>query len=461
MMRMMVRRLIFAVVVCTCLAACDNKNDPEVPDPGNPSGEIQVAPGDRLGWTQPAPDAGDISTLQFALYVDGTRTTVGSATCARAGADFECSALLPPLSPGSHTLELASFVVDGSVTAESPRSPALRVVAVAVRSASTSTSLSVVTAEQSQLNLSLVTDQLRLPSDLVFPPDGSILIAERGGTVRAVRDGRLAGGASLDLSADVELPAGGLLALAIDPKFDESGLLYALYAASSPRDGIEFVVARFRQVGDVFGERAVLLDRTPASPDGASGALRIGPDGKIYVALDSSSDMQLAGSFAAYNGKVLRLNLDATTPDDQPDHTPIFSFDHPQPNAFDWQPATGTMWVVDRLGSDAGRLSAVTKDVKQNRARLRTAYALPAGTGATAAAFYRGELIPIFKGNLFVAAEAGRELMRMRFDATDPSKIVSVERLLEDQIGPVRVVAEGRDGALYIGTDTSLYRLAP
>ena len=193
-MRMMVRRLIFAVVVCACFAACD-KNDPEVPDPGNPSGEIQVAPGDRLGWTQPAPDAADINTLQFALYVDGARTTLASATCARAGADFECSAALPALSPGSHTLELASFVVDGSVTAESPRSPALRVVAVAVRgAASMSTSLAVVTAEQSQLTLSLVTDQLRLPSDLVFPPDGSILIAERGGTVRAVRDGRLAAG---------------------------------------------------------------------------------------------------------------------------------------------------------------------------------------------------------------------------------------------------------------------------
>ena len=460
-MRMMVRGLLFVVVVCSVFAACDSKNDPEVPDPGNPSGQIQVAPGDRLAWTQPSPDTADISTLQFALYVDGSRTTLANPSCARAGAEFECSAVLPALTPGAHTLELASFVVDGSVTAESPRSPALRVVAVAVRStASTSTSLSVVTAEQSPLTLSLVTDQLQLPSDLVFLPDATILIAERSGTVHAVRDGRLAG-AALDLSAEVQLPDGGLLALAIDPKFDESGLLYVLYAAAGPRDSSEFIVARFRQVGDTFAERAVLLDRTPASPAGASGALRIGPDDKIYVALDSSSDMQIAGSFAAYNGKVLRLNLDATTPDDQPDHTPIFSLDHPQPNALDWQPATGTMWVIDRLASDAGRLSAASKDAKRNRVGVRTAYALPPGTGATAASFYRGDLIPMFKGNLFVAAEAGRELMRMRFDAADPSKVVSVERLLKDQIGPVRVVAEGRDGALYIATDTSLYRLAP
>ena len=68
----------------------------------------------------------------------------------------------------------------------------------------------------------------------------------------------------------------------------------------------------------VFAERAVLLDRTKASVTAPSGALRIGPDGKLYVAFDSASDSRIAGSFATYNGKVLRFNTDATTPDDQP-----------------------------------------------------------------------------------------------------------------------------------------------
>jgi glucose/arabinose dehydrogenase len=119
------------------------------------------------------------------------------------------------------------------------------------------------------------------------------------------------------------------------------------------------------------------------------------------------------------------------------------------------------LWVVDRLGGDAGRLSAVVKDSAQSRAAFRTSYALPAGTGATSAAFHSGDLMPIFKGNLFIAAEMGRQLIRLRFDPDNASKIASVERLLTDQIGGVRVVSEAPDGSLYIATENVLYRLAP
>lgn len=205
----------------------------------------------------------------------------------------------------------------------------------------------------------------------------------------------------------------------------------------------------------------MLLDRTRASSNGATGALRIGPDGKLYVALDSDADGRVAASFATYNGKVLRFNTDATTPDDQPGSNPIYSLEHPQPIALDWQPATGTLWVIDRVGAGAGRLSAVSREVPQSRVTSRTSYALPAGTGAASAAFYRGSMMPIFKDNLFIAAEMGRQLIRLRFDPENASKIVSVERLLHDQIGAVRVVAEAADGALYIATESALYRLAP
>jgi aldose sugar dehydrogenase len=453
-----VGRFALVLVVCVCVAGC-NKKDPETPDP---SGDAQVSPGDRLGWTQPASDTADVASLQFALYVDGTRMTLAGSTCAVTGEAFECSAVLPTLTAGTHTLQLAAFVTEGSVTAESTRSASLRVNVVARAATSSSTaSLPVMPVEQVPLRLSLVTEGLSLPSDLAFTSDGTILVAERGGTVRLIRNGLVTDEVALDLSSEVVLPEGGLLAMALDPDFDENGLMYVLYAAAAPREGQEFTLARFRVVNDVLADRAVLLDRTPASPSAASGALRIGPDGKLYVALDSSSDARVAGSFATYNGKVLRFNTDATTPADQEGHTPVFSLDHPQPQAIDWQPPSGHLWVVDRVGADAGRLSVVTNDAKQKRAAFRTSYALPAGTGASSAAFYRGALMPFFKDNLFVAAGVGRELIRLRFDPDNASRIISVERFLKDQIGAVRVVAEGRDGALYVATESALYRLAP
>jgi glucose/arabinose dehydrogenase len=454
------RNIVLIVLACLCVTGCKRK-EPETPDPGNPAGEVRVSPGDRLGWTQQAADTTELAGYQFALYVDGARTTLTGVNCTRAGNAFECSAVLPFLPPGTHNLELAAFVVDGALTAESARSAPLRVIAGSTTSSFSAPSVALITAEQVRLNLIPVAEGLHLPSDLAFTRDGSVFIAERGGTVRVMRDGVLVDAAALDLSLEIGRADGGLLAIALDPAFDENGFMYALYAVDAPRNGLEFTLARFRYLDGAFAERAVLLDRTKASVAGPSGALRIGPDQKLYVAFDSASDTRIAGSFATYNGKVLRFNTDATTPDDQPASNPIFSLEHPQPLALDWQPESRTLWVVDRVGVDAGRLSAVVKDRSQSRAAFRTSYALPAGTGATSAAFYRGSLMPIFQGNLFIAAEMGRQLIRLRFDPDNASKIVSVERMLIDQIGGVRVVSEAPDGSLYVATESVLYRLAP
>lgn len=476
-MQMMLRRLLL-VFACLTIAACGGKDPtpaptptptptptPPAPDPGDPAGTVRVSGGERLGWSQQAANATEVARIQYALYIDNARVGLSGATCGGAsGSDgFDCSAPLPMLTAGAHTLELAAFFPNPQGVVESGRSAPLRVIMNGLTGPiPSSTSTQVTTAEGVKLTLDRITDGLYVPSDIAFGADGAIFVAERGGTVRTIRQGALLPDPALDLSGEVRLPQGGLLAIALDPKFDETGFMYALYAVGAPRGGLEFMLARFRSVEDTFGERAILLDRIAASPSGASGALRVGPDGKLYVALDNAADSRRAGSFATYNGKVLRLNADATTPDDQPGSTPIYSLDHPQPKALDWQPVSGELWVVDGVEPSAGRLSAVTAgDPDQRRAAFRTAYTLPEGTGATSAAFYRGSLMSMFQGNLFIAAATGRQLIRLQFDPAVPTRVTSVDRLLKDEMGPVRVVSEGPDGALYLASDTALYRLRP
>jgi glucose/arabinose dehydrogenase len=377
-------------------------------------------------------------------------------------AGFDCAALLPGLTVGSHTIELAAFVDDGGVL-ESARSSPLRVALQGLTlSGGAQIDPRVVTVDQLQLELGLVTEGLALPTDLAFAPDGSILVAERGGTVRVIRHGALLPRAALDMSADVSLPEGGLLALALDPAFAESRLVYTLAATRSRSRDLAFTLSRYRDVADTFGERAVLLDRVPVSPDGASGALRVGPDGKLYVALSDAASGRAAANMGSFNGKVLRLNADGTTPDDQAGATPIYALDHPLPHGLDWQPASGEMWVADAVEPTSGRLTAVgAENVKQRRGVARVQYALPPGTGVASVAFYKGRLVSAFRDNLFVAAETARNLIRLRFDPQSPERIVSAERLLQDQIGAVRVVSVGPDEALYVGNETALFRIAP
>jgi glucose/arabinose dehydrogenase len=181
----------------------------------------------------------------------------------------------------------------------------------------------------------------------------------------------------------------------------------------------------------------------------------------LFVAIDGTEDARQAANLGSYNGKVLRLNVDATTPDDQPNVSPIYSADHPNPVAMDWQPGSGALWVVEAADASSGRLTIVQPPQEGARSRFeqRITYTLPQGTGPSSAVFYRGDRIPGFQGNLFIAAEGARELIRLRFDSVGFGRLPSAERLLTDQIGSIHVVGEGRDGALYLATDTSLFRL--
>jgi glucose/arabinose dehydrogenase len=458
--------MVLAASWCALAIACGGDKTPAPPSTGGGSSstdEIELRAGARLGWSQPAATASELGAFQYAVYVDGSRSVLGGVSCAAVSADagFECSAPLPSLSIGSHTLELASFIVDGIVL-ESARSSALRVALRALTlTGSAPVDLHVVTSEKLSLTLQLLAEGLTLPMDLAFAPDGAILVAERTGTVRVVRDGALLPRAALDMSADVSLPEGGLLAITLDPDFASTRLVYTL-AAGSSRGRDAFMLARYRDVSDTFGERAVLLDGVPAPNRAASGALRIGPDRKLYVALGDTVGGQAAGNMGSFNGKVLRLNTNATTPDDQAAFSPIYAAGHPLPRALDWQPGNGEMWVLDAVEPSGGRLTALrTENIRQQRGIALAKYDLPAGMNAGSAAFHDGRLVAAFRNNLFVAAEAARYLIRLRFDPKSPERIVSTEWLLHDQIGAVRVVAMGPDGALYICNDNSLFRLAP
>ncbi len=207
---------------------------------------------------------------------------------------------------------------------------------------------------------------------------------------------------------------------------------------------------------------STLLAGIPASSDRAAAALRFGPDGKLYAAFDDGGDERAPGDVASFNGKVLRLNPDGTTPANQAGATPVLGSGFRFPRALGWSPGGGVLWVCDAGTDGSERLTPVVVVEKQpHRAQLRTSYRLPVPFGIGGATVYAASGAREFGGNLFVGADSGRYLLRMRFDPADPLTVVSTERLLEDRVGGIRAVTVGADGAIYFSTANSLGRLVP
>jgi glucose/arabinose dehydrogenase len=448
-----------AVGLCTLLAGCGGSSKPP-DDGGRPPGDDSSITGtERLGWDQRANSNEELASYQFYAYVDDTRQSLTDVSCGAlvATGSAPCSARLPPMTAGPHTLALAA---SGSTGLESARSEPLQVVVRTTGSLVFSDSAAGTTPVAAGVSggrkvLRTIAAGLLEPTDLAATPDGRVLVAERHGTVRMIESGHIAGRSALSLD-DVSTEAGGgLLGLALDPDFPRTRLVYAVYTAPTG-----FRVARFREVGGLLGERAVLLDGVARSANPAA-AVRFGPDGKLYVAFDDHGDASTAGDLGTYSGKVLRLNADGTVPGDQSGLTPVFVPDVRQARALDWAPQGGALWIAEGAAPGSGVLDAVAEDGPGRRGRIGTRYALPDGHVPSSAAFYAGALMPEWTGDLLVALPEVAQVVRLRFDRADGTRVVSTEVVLNDEAGRIRALTAGPGGELYFANDNMLLALVP
>jgi glucose/arabinose dehydrogenase len=465
-----VHRLLL-VLGCLAAIACDSRTTPAPPVVNPPATGETITGSERIGWDQRAGDVVELAATSYVIYVDGVRTPLTEVTCGNSptAAGFACSGRLPPMSAGAHTLQLASTVVDGSPF-ESDRSAALNVTvrpltagdlrppAGAEQRAASMTAGPIVTSSGIRLHLETIAEGFDQPSDLAFMPDGRLLVAERGGTIRVVdRDPARTPGAAAAGEPALSLDEAGttLLALAVDPQFTRTRFVFALYAVPARSGEPSFTIARFRESGGTLADRAVVLDGVRAGSPLPNGSLRFGPDGKLYAAFDDGGEARSRNDLAALNGKVVRLNPDGTTPRDQAAASPVYAEGYAAPAGFDWNLRTAppTLWVADREGRLLRAVVADATRAGEKRGALQRAFALPRGSTPSAVAFYSNALIPSLAGSLLVAsAEAGSLL------AVSGRQLVT---LLPDNTAAIHAVAVGLDGAIYFANASAIGRLVP
>jgi quinoprotein glucose dehydrogenase len=456
MIRQRLVALAVGFVVAAASACGGSKAPPGSSDPGS-TGE-RISGSERLGWSQAASSSSELATFGYLAYVDNNRNVLSGVSCTPSGSGFDCSSRMPTMTPGAHTIQLASYSLATNV--ESARSAPIQVNVVPATAGAESSnavrSQTQTTADGIRLRADAITDVIDTPTAIAFTKDGRMIVGARRGSIYIVSAADSEPSPTGSMSSAIELPdvyltspsTGGLLDIALDPDFQRNRFAYVLYTTQHADGTPQFTIARFREAGGRFGERATVMTGVGAALERPAGSIDFGRDGKLYAAFDAGGILALRGGNASYNGKVLRLNADGTTPDDQPSPTPILAGEYRSPRGLDWHPVTGAMWIADAASSRVEELR-----VKQARIPL------PAGTGASSIAFYRGDLIAPFQGNLLVAAGESRALLRLRFDRRESTRLLATERLFDEIAGAVTTVAVGPDGAIYFGSDRGLFRI--
>ncbi|WP_127478019.1 PQQ-dependent sugar dehydrogenase [Sulfurivermis fontis] len=344
---------------------------------------------------------------------------------------------------------------------------------------------------QQRFRVETVVDGLEHPWSLAFLPDGTLLVSERPGRLRVVRDGRLLPQAVSGLPQIAARGQGGLLDVVPHPQFASNDLIYFSYAAAG-EGGYTTRVARGRFDGGrlALADVQVLFEALPRSRRTHHFGSRLVFDraGFLYITVGDRGDMDRAQQLDDHAGSVLRLHDDGRIPADNPflgrkDVRPeIYSYGHRNPQGMTLHPDTGAVWLHEHGARGGDEINIVHPGLNYGWPVITHGVDytyLPIGIGThkegmeqplyhwtpsiapSGMAFYSGDAFPRWRGNLFVGALAGEHLARLTLDG---EKVVAEERLLTTLGRRIRDVRQGPDGRLWLLTDHDsgqLLRLEP
>ncbi len=345
-----------------------------------------------------------------------------------------------------------------------------------------------------------VADGFEIPWSIAFLPGGDMLVTEKVGRLRIIRDGRLLPDAVPGVPEVLVRGQGGLMDVVPHPDFASNRIIYLSYSKfveGLGRSGTT-VVAR----GTFENDRFTLMDEIfQAVSEGSSHyGCRLAFDSEGYLYL-SVGDRQVPprGDLAAHpaqdisnhHGVIIRLNDDGSVPDDNPfvgqagARPEIWSYGHRNPQGLVIHPETDAIWLTEHgpqggdevnvamaganygwpvigYGVNYGSGSAIHGGTHAEGMEQPVHFWVPS-IGVSGLAFYHGDKFPEWRGSLFAGGLSGGRVDRLTIEG---GRVTGRETVFEG-MGRVRDVREGPDGYIYIaleqrrGGSTPIVRLEP
>lgn len=335
-------------------------------------------------------------------------------------------------------------------------------------------------SEGVKLKVEVVTDSIIIPFGMDFLPDGRLLVTDRAiGNIVVVniKNGKK------ELLQDVPKVVGkgdcGMLDILVHPDYAKNGWIYFSYSMGDDSSST-MVVDRAKLDGLKLVQRERLFTALPFyNKPLHHGSRLVLKDGYLFIAMGEKTDLQdSAQMLNNHLGKVLRIFEDGRIPDDNPfvntrnAKPEVWSYGHRNPNGLILNPFTGELWEHEHgpKGGDEINIikptlnygwpvisygvnyddTPVNEGLSEKEGMEQPFYYYKPSIAPSGMQFYTSDVIPSWKGNLFVGAMVLMHLNRL---VIQDNKVVKEERLLTDKNWRVRSVKQGPDGYLYLGVD--------
>jgi aldose sugar dehydrogenase len=325
------------------------------------------------------------------------------------------------------------------------------------------------------------------PWSLVFLPDGRMLVTERSGQIRVIRDGILDPQPLAGAPKVHAVRLSGLMDIALHPNFAQNQFVYLTYTKNVKPEPLEVAttLARGRLVGNALVDlKDILTADTWPGNGGSASRITFGRDGMLYMTTGASN-----GDFAqdptSLRGKILRLQDDGKAAPGNPfvgkaGYAPeVFSLGHRNSLGLAFNPATGALWNSE-MGPNGGDEVNIIQPGKnygwpnisygrtyegppvsaipwKEGVELPWAYWVP-GISPSGLSFYTGErYFPAWKTSVFIGAmrvgqvEGTGHLVRIQFDENGHER--RRELMLTSLAQRIRDIKQGPDGFLYLLTE--------
>ncbi|GLC89080.1 PQQ-dependent sugar dehydrogenase [Lysinibacillus piscis] len=211
-------------------------------------------------------------------------------------------------------------------------------------------------------SLDILAENLNVPWSIVKQGE-TFYLTERSGSIAKVVNGKVERQRVI-LEKEVSTASeAGLLGFVLAPDFSTSNMAYAYYTYEDSEGQFNRIVT-LQLANNVWQEKALLLDRIPSGTYHHGGRLKIGPDGKLYATAGDASQREIAQNLQSLGGKILRMNLDGSIPDDNPfPNSYVYSYGHRNPQGITWSP-DGTMYASEHGNSRNDEVNII--DAGQN-----------------------------------------------------------------------------------------------